>query len=223
MPLRIGILLLSLSLVLVPSTLLGQASLGIKIDASGTVTELARGGAGDKAGIKVGDTITGLNNHSLTQGTAEIQATLAKTRAGSLLPVTIRRAGHPMTLLAFPQAAADLKAASSPGISAATGHYTCFTFTFSAGQLAETVSSLSTGIDLLPRGEYVALGKNGRFHSDPATDRLSFDSGPLAGSVAHLQRDTNGKPKIAFLQNENRHAIDGHEIDHGPTACSLKN
>lgn len=211
------ILLLSLT----PIAMLSQSSLQVKLDPTGTVTEVLPGGAGAKAGLKAGDTIIGLNNQTLTGGLAEIQSVLATTRPGSLLPVGIRRAGHPVTLLAFPQAATGVNTAPNTGVPASPGHYTCFTFTFVGSGLGEAPSSLFTGIDLKPDHEYMALRGLGKFHEDTKTDRLIFENGPLANSVAHLQRDTNGKPKIVFVQGENRSAMDGHEIDHGATACYL--
>lgn len=200
---------------------LSQATLGAAVNTSGTVTQVAPGSAAHKAGLQVGDTITGLNNHPI-QGAAEIISTLGNTRPGSLLPVTIRRNGHPQTLLAFPTAAVGSTAPANAGVTAQTGHFTCFTFTFMAGGLGEAPSSLGTGIDLLPGRQYAALGQKGTFRADTKTDRLIFETGPLTNAFAHLQRDTNGKPKIAFIHDENRQAIHGHEIDRGPTACYLK-
>jgi membrane-associated protease RseP (regulator of RpoE activity) len=213
---------LILLLALTPIVMLGQSSLSVKLDAKGTVAEVLPGGAGAKAGLKLGDTIIGLNNQTLTGGLAEIQSVLAKTRPGSLLPISIRRAGHPMTLLAFPQAAPGVNTTPNTGVPASTGHYTCLTFTFVGTGLGEAPSSLYTGIDLQPGNQYTALRQSGKFHADTKTDRLIFDNGPLANSVAHLERDTNGKPKIVFIQAENQRAINGHEIDHGATACYLR-
>lgn len=215
---------LILSAVVLSSKLSAQATLGVQLDRDATVTQVAPGSAGEKAGLKIGDIIIGLNNGTLKQGAAEVSATLAKTRGGSLLPVSIRRNGHVMTLLAFPTAAGGSNAPNA-GIAPVPGHYTCLTFTFQGGGLnglAEAPSSLSTGIDLMPGGQYKSLGRTGSFHADTRTDRLVFDSGLLANSVAHLERDTNGRPKIMFVQNENRTAVNGHEIDHGPTGCYLR-
>ena len=209
--------------VLVYSTpyLPAQATLGVSIDTNGTVTQVATGSAAQKAGLQIGDTITGLNNHPI-QGASEITSTLGKTHPRSLLPVTIRRNGHPQTLLVFPTAAAGNSAVPNAGVAAQTGHYNCFTFTFMAGGLGEAPSSLGTGIDLLPGSQYVTLRQKGAFHADTNTDRLVFETGPLARAFAHLQHDTNGNPKIMFVHDENRQAINGHEIDRGPTACYLK-
>lgn len=212
------VLLLSLTAVV----MLGQASLNVKLDPTGTVTGVLPGGAGAKAGLKAGDTILGLNNRSLTGGLAEIESTLAQTRPSSLLPIDIRRGGHPITLLAFPQAAPGVNVTPNRGVAATTGHYTCMTFTFVGSGLAEAPSSLFMGIDLNAGSKYAALRQSGKFHADTNTDRLIFGGGPLANAVAHLQRDTNGKPKIVFIQAENQRAINGHEIDRGPTTCYLR-
>jgi hypothetical protein len=210
-----------LLLAVTPIVMLSQSSLDVKIDSTCTVTEVLPGGAGAKAGLKTGDTIVGLKNATLTGGLAEIETILAKTPPGTLLPIDVRRAGHPMTLLAFPRAAAGATTAPNAGVRASIGHYNCLTFTFVGSGLGEAPSSLFTGIDLKPEHEYTALRQSGKFHEDTKTDRLVFDSGPLVNAVAHLQRDTNGKPKIIFVQAENQHAISGHEIDRGPTGCYL--
>lgn len=220
-----ALILVTFSFFLSSTPLVAQATLGIQLDPNATVTTVEHGSAGEKAGLKVGDIIIGLNNHALSQGTPEITTTLQKTRGGSLLPISIRRDGDVMTFLAFPPASAGAENSPNAGVVALPGHYTCLTFTFQGGGLnglAEAPSSIGTGIDLMSGGQYRSLGRTGTFHSDTKADRLVFETGPLSDAIAHLQRDTNGKPKIAFLQNENRRGINGHEIDHGPTACYLK-
>lgn len=112
--------------------------------------------------------------------------------------------------------------AQSPAFIPPSGHYACATYTFTGGGIGATISSIGTGIDLMPGGEYRTLGEKGKYHTDKSSDRLIWDSGPLQHAVAHVGKEANGNPKITFKQNENRQAINGHEIDHGPTTCYYK-